>query len=184
MQDVIKKDLYRYQPFSYSFFSLLKGLRSPGFRYTFFMRKAALAKNPFSFWLYKIILRRYVFKYGFQIGVSTKIKEGLYIGHFGSVIVSLDATIGKYCNLSPGVTIGQDNRGKRKGAPTIGDYVWIGTNAVIVGKIEIGSNVLIAPNSFVNFDVPSNSIVIGNPGKIISRDNPTEGFINNVNVID
>ena len=53
-----------------------------------------------------------------------------------------------------------------------------GANAVIVGKINIGNNVLIAPNSYVNFDVPDNSIVIGNPGKIIHKDNATEGYIN------
>jgi serine O-acetyltransferase len=49
-----------------------------------------------------------------------------------------------------------------------------------VGKIVIGDNVLIAPNSYVNFDVPSHSIVIGNPAKIISRNNPTEGYINKI----
>ena len=61
----------------------------------------------------------------------------------------------------------------------IGNKVWIGTNSVIVGKITIGDNVLIAPNSFVNFDVPSNSIVIGNPGKIIPSTNATDKYINN-----
>ncbi len=48
---------------------------------------------------------------------------------------------------------------------------------MIVGKIKIGNNVLIAANSYVNFDVPDNSIVIGNPGKIIHRENATEGYI-------
>lgn len=74
---------------------------------------------------------------------------------------------------------GQENRGKRKGTPRIGNDVWIGTNAVIVGKIEIGNNVLIAPNSYVNFDVPNNSIVIGNPGKIIPSINACESYIEN-----
>ena len=86
--------------------------------------------------------------------------------------------MGKNINLSTGVTIGQENRGKRKGAPTIGNKVWIGPNAVIVGKITIGDDVLIAPLTYVNFDVPSHSIVIGNPGKIIHRDNATEEYIN------
>ena len=64
--------------------------------------------------------------------------------------------------------------------PKLGDYVWIGTNAIIVGKIEIGNNVMIAPGAFVNFDVPCNSIVIGNPGRIISKENATLGYINNI----
>jgi len=120
-----------------------------------------------------------MYKYGFQISSKTNIGEGLFIGHFGTVIVSINAIIGKNCNLSPGVTIGRDHRGKRKGSPEIGNKVWIGTNSILVGKIKIGDNVLIAPNSFVNFDVPSNSIVLGNPGKIIERENPVDGYINN-----
>lgn len=50
---------------------------------------------------------------------------------------------------------------------------------VIVGNIKIGSDVLIAPNSFVNMDVPSNSLVIGNPAVIKKKDNPTQYYINN-----
>lgn len=42
---------------------------------------------------------------------------------------------------------------------------------------RIGDDVLIAPNAYVNFDVPSHSVVVGNPGKIISRENATEGYI-------
>lgn len=46
------------------------------------------------------------------------------------------------------------------------------------GGVKIGNNVLIAPNAFVNFDVPDNSIVIGNPGKIIKRDSsPSAKYI-------
>ena len=69
-------------------------------------------------------------------------------------------------------------RGKRRGAPTIGDKVYTGINSTIVGKVNIGNDVLIAPNTFVNCDVPSHSIVLGNPCKIIHRDNATEDFIN------
>ena len=81
--------------------------------------------------------------------------------------------------MAQGVTIGQQNRGKNEGFPTIGNEVWIGTNAVIVGNITIGDNVLIAPNSFINFDVPSNAIVMGNPASISPKENATEGYINN-----
>lgn len=51
-------------------------------------------------------------------------------------------------------------------------------NSVIIGNCHIGNNVLIAPGAFINFDVPDNFIVIGNPGKIIQRDtSPTEKYI-------
>ena len=61
----------------------------------------------------------------------------------------------------------------------IGNDVWIGANAVVVGKINIGTDVLIAPNSFVNFDVPPHSVVVGNPAKIIHKENATEYYIEN-----
>ena len=79
---------------------------------------------------------------------------------------------------SKGITIRQENRGKRKGVPTIGDEVWIGVNTTIVSKVTIGDDVLIAPNAFVNCDIPSHSVVFGNPC-IKHRDNVTEGYINN-----
>lgn len=64
----------------------------------------------------------------------------------------------------------------RKGCPTIGNCVYIGPNAVIVGNITIGNNVLIAANAFVNCDFPSNSIVIGNPCSM----HATDGYMNNL----
>ena len=87
---------------------------------------------------------------------------------------------GKNVNIATGCTIGVENRGIRKGCPKIGNCVWIGSNSVIVGNISIGDDVLIAPLTFVNFDVPSHSIVIGNPARIIYRENATDGYINNV----
>ncbi|MBQ0110710.1 MAG: serine acetyltransferase, partial [Oscillospiraceae bacterium] len=79
-----------------------------------------------------------------------------------------------------GVTVGIENRGKRKGTPTIGNRVWIGVGATVVGKITVGDDVLIAPNSYVNCDVPSHSVVLGNPCKIIPRENATEYYIENI----
>ena len=109
------------------------------------------------------------------------IGKGLYLGHPYNISVSEFAEIGNNCNLSKGVTIGAENRGTRAGAPKLGNKVWVGTNAVIVGKITIGDNVLIAPNAFVNRDVPPDSIVIGNPAQIISgHPDATEGYINTV----
>lgn len=65
------------------------------------------------------------------------------------------------------------------GTPIIGDYVWIGINAVIVGNVHIGNDVMIAPGSFVNFDVPDHSVVVGNPGVVNHKDYATDGYINN-----
>lgn len=61
-----------------------------------------------------------------------------------------------------------------------GDRVWIGVNATIVGKIKIGNNVLIAPNSYVNCDIPNDSIVFGNPCVIKYNKNATDGYIKDI----
>ena len=79
--------------------------------------------------------------------------------------------------MMKGSTIGL-SEGKHKGAPTIGDCVYIGINAVVIGKITIGNDVMIAPNTMVNCDVPDHSIVIGNPCKIIHRENATAEYLN------
>lgn len=88
-------------------------------------------------------------------------------------------TIASNCNLHKGVTIGAEYRGKRKGCPVIGNSVWIGVNATVVGNVTIGNDVLIAPGAYVNCDVSNHSIVLGNPCRVIPRDNATEGYINN-----
>ena len=116
-------------------------------------------------------------KYGLEI--YNESGEGLYLGHAHNINVNPDAKIGQRCNLHKGVTIGRESRGKRKGSPIIGDNVWIGVNATVVGKIKIGNDVMIAPNSYVNCDVPPHSIVIGNPCIIKHKDNATDKYIIN-----
>lgn len=176
-QSVIKADLCRYSD-EITSKRVINALLIPGFRYTYFLRKSSFHSKktlPGLFFRFMLLIHSYF--YGYQINPSTKIGKGLYIGHRGTIIINGKAIIGECCNLSPGVTIGQTNRGVRKGAPVIGNKVWIGTNAVLVGNITVGDNVLIAPNAYVNIDIPENSIVIGNPAKIISKENPTAEYI-------
>lgn len=171
----IKSDLSRYGYSGTKGF--IKAFFIPGFRYTLLIRLIQNGNilNP----IYKFFWRFYSRWYGIQIQYNTMIGEGFYIGHFGNIIINGDTKIGKNCNIAQGVTIGKTNRGVMKGAPKIGNEVWIGANAVIVGNIIIGNNVLIAPNSFVNFNVPDNSIVFGNPAIVKSSLKATENYINN-----
>lgn len=64
------------------------------------------------------------------------------------------------------------------GAPTIGDNVYVGPGALIVGKITIGNNVVIGGHAVVTKDVPDNSVVVGNPGKVISSGG-SDGYVVN-----
>ena len=115
--------------------------------------------------------------YGIQIPESTRIGEGFYIGHFGTIVVNAKAVIGKNVNISQGVTIGVANRGRHKGVPIIGDSVYIGPGAKIIGNIVVGNNVAIGANAVVVSDVPENACVAGIPAKVISM-NGSEGYVN------
>lgn len=128
--------------------------------------------------MWRFLRKKMQAHYGLEIPGQATIGEGFYIGHAYGITVNPDAVIGRNCNIHKSVTIGQENRGKRKGAPVLGDCVWLGVNSTVVGAVTIGDDVLIAPNSYVNCDVPSHSIVIGNPCRIIPRDNATEGYVN------
>ena len=116
-----------------------------------------------------MILLHYGYKFGIQISYTTKIGYGFYIGHFGNIFVNSKTIIGNNVNISQGVTIGSEN-----GVPTIGDGVYIGPGAKVVGNIIIGNNVAIGANSVVfnkmnkPKNIPDNAIVIGIPAKVTS----------------
>lgn len=130
--------------------------------------------RPFYIRCYKILK----VLYGFQISYKMEVGKGFYLGYFGVIVINGNVKIGDNCNVNQEVTIGAENRGKREGVPVIGNQVWIGANSVIVGNISIG--ILIAPLTFVNFDVPDNSIVVGNPVKIKTDLQATEYYICNL----
>ena len=177
---IIQKDFYRESGKYLSTFEIWKKCLNPNLHYVFIFRQAQkYPKKSISGIFWRVILRHFQIKYGFQIYPETQIGEGLYLGHWGSLVINPKTKIGKNCNIAQGVTIAQANRGKNEGVPEIGNEVWIGPNAVIVGQIKIGNNVLIAPNAYINFDVPANSIVVGNPGEITENYDATSGYINN-----
>lgn len=177
LKEFLLSDKFRYNK-HFNFFNMPLQLR---FLVTF--RKAQKSKSIFRF-VYRIRLNHLRKRTGNEIFSHCSIGFGLYLGHIGPRYIHENATIGNNCNIAQNVTIGQENRGKRKGTPTIGNNVWIGANSVIVGKITIGDDVLIAPGSFVNFNVPSHSVVIGNPGVIKRKKNATKGYINNTYEIE
>ena len=177
MDRIIKADLYRYGGLK-GWKGLLKAfLFIPGFRYTYYLRKRTKYKKySIRGIFFRLLKKRCSFKYGYQIR-STQIGEGFYLTDHRGYIVIGEAKIGRNCNVAHAVTIGRTYKNGKTVFPTIGDRVWFGTGSVVVGDIRIGTDVLIAPNAYVNFDVPDNSLVIGNPGKIIRKDNPTKNYI-------
>ncbi|MBE5739538.1 MAG: serine acetyltransferase [Clostridiales bacterium] len=178
MNKIFKKDLYRYYGREKETFRQ-RLARPPQIKYLLALRKCSSAKNKISRLFYRWRLKKLQEKTLIQIPHTVNIGEGFYIGHYGRIIINPNVIIGKNVNIATGVTIGQENRGKRQGVPTISDNVWIGTNAVIVGRVTIGTDVLIAPNTFVNFDVPDHSVVVGNPARIIAREGATDEYVCN-----
>ena len=178
MNHQFSKDLYRYYGAKGESFAQ-RLLRPTELKYLALFRKAGNCKRAPLRLYYTVKLKLMSYKTYIQIPARTKIGAGFYIGHSGRVIIHPDAVLGENINIGTGVTIGYENRGQRKGAPTLDGNCWIGTNSVVVGNVRIGEDVMIAPLTFVNFDVPPHSIVIGNPAKIIHKENATEDYIQN-----
>ncbi|MBO5066652.1 MAG: serine acetyltransferase [Clostridia bacterium] len=141
-----------------------------------YFRLSQNSKNKLSKLFYEYKLYRLCRKYGIEIKTETKIGDGFCMIHPYNITVSPLAVLGKNVNMYKGSTIG-NNTGNPVGAPVIGDCVQIGINATVIGGITVGDDVIIAPNAFVNQDVPSHSAVIGNPCKIIHKENATGQFL-------
>ncbi len=174
-------DLYRWSG-SISRKSFWKALMQPKYRIVFLKRmcESRREKGKLRFLFWRGLYEHYMVKYGVDIAATTQIGPGFIVQHLGGIAINKGAVLGKNVEILQGVTIGYERRGKRQGCPTIGDNVWIGSHAIIVGKVQVGSHVLIAPGAFVNFDVPDHSIVLGNPGRIIPRDDAVAGYVTNV----
>ena len=142
-------------------------------RFMIYFRKAQATKfRPIKLF-YDWKLYRMSRKYGIEIKSGTKIGKGFVMCHPYNITVTPFAIIGENVTMMKGSTIGW----ARSGAPVIGNCVYIGLNSTVIGKVTIGNDVLIAPNTLVNIDVPNNSFVIGSPCKIIPREKPTRSYI-------
>ena len=180
MNKSLKDDLYRYEGTNSERFiiQLRYILFVPGFQYIYLLRKTQQARLRLTRMFWATLLKLCSYKFAIQIPHQTKIGRGFRIVHWGHIVVNPGAIIGKNFNISQGCLIG-NAQGKRSGTPIIGDNVCMNANSIIIGGVKVGNNVLIAPGAFVNFDVPPHSIVIGNPAKIIHKENATKDYICN-----
>lgn len=93
-------------------------------------------------------------------------RPGLPVQHPMGIVVSNRATIGTNCTLLQHVKIGEKSFGTR-GAPRIGDGVFIGAGAVIVGPVMVGSHSVVGANAVVLEDVPAGVTVAGVPARVV-----------------
>jgi len=111
------------------------------------------------------IQRTIAILYGLEILIGAKIGGGLYIPHpFGTVIVP--HSMGENCSVIGNVTIGMRNKWE---FPRIGNQVFIGAGARVLGGIEIGDGASIGANAVVIEDVPPGVTVVGIPARVVNR---------------
>jgi serine O-acetyltransferase len=114
---------------------------------------------------------------GIYLPAAADVGPGLYIGHFGGIVVGADVTMGSNCNISQGVTIGVSGFGDRRGSPVIGSHVYIAPGAKVSGRIRVGDYVTIGANAVVTKDVPDGAVVVGIPARVLRIDPTTASRI-------
>ncbi len=169
MNSFVVKDYERFTPHRFKFIPfIIRYFRNHELRYIFWGRILANTKFiPLKF-IVSYIIRYYRRIYGIEINFKN-VGEGIRLIHPWNITVNDNAIIGKNVTLFKGCTIGVIEGGPKKGNPVIGNNVIVYANATICGNVRIGNNVIIAAGSFVNFDVPDNATVIGNPGIIHNK---------------
>jgi serine O-acetyltransferase len=105
---------------------------------------------------------------GVEIPVSTQIGSAFRIAHYGGTIINGGSVIGDRCTLEQGVLLG----GTESGAPTLGDDVWIGSRAVLIGAVTIGERATVGAGAVVTKDVPEDHVAVGNPAATRPRTHP------------
>jgi serine O-acetyltransferase len=106
-------------------------------------------------------MRRLSERLGFDIGRQA-VGPGFSIAHSGLLVVHPDARIGARCRIHQGVTVGAANGA----APVIGDDVFIGPNAVILGGVHLGDRSFVYPSAVVTVDVPEGCAAAGVPATV------------------
>jgi len=124
---------------------------------------------PFKF-VYLLLRTLIDILFGISLSVNCEIGAGFYIGHYGGIVVH--GNLGRHCSIGQGVTIGAKGAGKSNGWPQLGDNVYVGAGAKIVGAIRIGSDVVIGANTVVVKDVPARMRVVGGAVRMTPIDVP------------
>ena len=121
---------------------------------------------------------------GIEIHPGAKIGKGVFIDHGMGVVIGETAIVGEYTIIYQGATLGGTGKEIGKRHPTLGSHVVVGAGAKVLGNIQIGDNVRIGAGSVVLRDVPSNTTVVGIPGRITRHDKMTADDLKHGNLRD
>jgi len=142
----------------------------PGFHALISHRLAHWLWTRRIFLLGRIISHLSRFLTGIEIHPAARLGKGFFIDHGMGVVIGETAEVGDNCMIYHGVTLGGFSRKKEKRHPTLGNNVVVGAGARILGAIRIGDNCKIGSGSVVLQDIPTNSTVIGVPGRMVYQD--------------
>jgi len=105
---------------------------------------------------------------GVEIHPGARIGRGFFIDHGAGVVIGATAVVGDHCVLFHNVTLGGTGKYHGQRHPVLGSHVFIGTNAILLGPIQVGDHAKIGANAFViNRDVPPGATVVGTPARIV-----------------
>ena len=113
---------------------------------------------------------------GIEIHPGASLGEGLFIDHGSGVVIGETAEVGQNVTIYQGVTLGGTGKETGKRHPTVGDNVVIGAGSLLLGSITVGNNVRVGAGSVVVQNVPSNTTVVGNPGRPVIMDGAKVGI--------
>lgn len=141
----------------------------PGFKAVRAYRRANWFYRRNMFFIARFISQLSRHKTGIEIHPGAKIGKNLFIDHGMGVVIGETAEIGDNCTLYHGVTLGGTGKDTGKRHPTLGDNVYVGAHAQILGPVNIGENCKIAASAVVIDDIPPNCTAVGAPAKIVKR---------------
>lgn len=187
MFDIIKADLARKREMYHHYDSWVvrnvKNVIDPG--------ALAVLVHRFGFWsaslklplikhllilIYAVLKIGIILGFGIFIPLKARIGKGFVIHNFGGIFIP-NSTFGENVTVQQGVTLGAVRPNKWKGKPRpprVGNNVYIGAGAKVLGDVKIGDGAIVGANSVVMNDVPEYCTVMGIPARIISRNQPSE----------
>ena len=152
-----------------SIHSIIEVFLYPSFKVKLYYKISHFLYKRKRFLIARIISEKAKRKTGIEIHPGATIGKNLFIDHGMGVVIGETCVIGDNVTLLHGVTLGGTGKEKGKRHPTIGNNVFIGSGAKILGNITIGNNVKIGANSVILESIPDNVTVVGIPGKIIKH---------------
>ena len=165
----IKKQIKLIKSKDPSIHNSLEAILCPSFKALLYYKISHFFYKKNYFFVSRYISEKAKKKTGIEIHPGAIIGENVYIDHGTGVVIGETAIIGNNVTMFHGVTLGGSgiHTNEKKRHPTVGNNVFIGCGAKLLGNIKIGDNVKIGANTVILSDVPNNVTIVGAPGKIV-----------------